>query len=176
MVIRTKGDIEREEEEEFVETVEEEKIYPPVETVKEILDVENVLQEIEATLAGCRIIQNPDGTKTWKKVSKEILNEKGRQEILQIMRARLNKIYKTSILDMQYIAVEVYLFNMDLIRILSKKAKEWDLDIVYFRELVNRLTSSFEAIVRMSLAGATLKLAFGQAIIEQQKSKWSWLK
>lgn len=167
MPVFIKKDDDRQEDE--TEEYTEERIFPPTETIKEILSVEDLLQEIEATLAGCRIKLKPNGEKVWEKIGKPRLNEIGRQEIMQIMRSRLSKIYKISILDESFIRLETFLFNIQLIHILSKKCKDWELDPVHFRELINWLVSAFEAIARMSLHGNTLRMAFGHTAIEEQR-------
>lgn len=140
--------------------------------IEKLLDPQALLEQVEAYLRGEILVKDKDGNMKRLKKGKPLLNEKGIQEILKIMRMRLGEIYRISNLDMVFIREETYLFNLNIASILASKAESFDLDRAFYQELVDYLTSSFECIVRMSLNANTIKILVGIPTEEKKVKPW----
>ncbi len=152
----------------------EERLAPSPEVILKLLDVDEYIQRIDAYLSG-EVIKMTESGIIREKIegARPLLNQKGRAELLQIMRARLDPvIYSTSILDMDFIRDEVYFFNINLISLFLKKAEEWELDITKFSEIIDFLVSSYEAQLRKALGGQFLRWILGVAgVVEKEQKK-----
>lgn len=141
----------------------------PVEFLQMLFNIDDLLERIEVFLRGEMLYKKEDGTYERKKIGEKLLNEQGIQEIMQIMRKRLdNVIYSASNLDMDYIRMEVWFFNLNLAELAARRAKEWNLKKEHYQELIDHLVSSYESILRKALGALYLKVMFGVGIAEEQ--------
>ncbi|MEM2900641.1 MAG: hypothetical protein QXT63_07600 [Thermoplasmata archaeon] len=149
------------------------KVIVPADVLKMLLDVDELVNKIEAYLRGYVLEKNPDGTFSEKKIGEPLLNENGIQELLKIIRSRLDPaLYGTSNLDMSYIREEVRFFNDNLIQIIQMNEKNWELNVSHFQEIIDYIVSAFEATLRKGLNAEFMRSIFGtRAIIEEQKRK-----
>lgn len=142
----------KKEEQKEEETVKEEPrmilITPDVLT--KFLEPTPMLEQIEAYLRG-ETLQRKGDSYVLKKTGKPLMKEEGIQEIMKVMRSRLSEIYRTAEIDNSFIAIETFNFNLNLIDLISKKAKEWELEPCYFHEVIDFLVSAFMAVLSMKL-------------------------
>lgn len=149
------------------------RIIMPSEFLQLLFNIDDLLERIEAFLRGEVINKKIDGTYERRKIGKPLLNEQGIQEIMQIMRKRLdNIIYSASNVDIDYIRMETYFFNLNMIELIARKAKDWELEKDQYQELIDHIVSSYEAILRKAIGALYLKTMFGIGIAsEQEKEK-----
>jgi len=134
----------------------------PSEIVEMLTNIDVVLERIEAYLRGMTYFKNSEGVWETKKIGKMLLNEQGIQEIIQTMKKRLDAVlYSTTNIDLEFIKYEVWFFNLNLVELLAKKGKEWDLKKEYFQEMIDHLTSCYESILRKSLNAIYLQFISG---------------
>jgi len=151
---------------------QEPRVIISADALTKFFSIEDLLTRIEAYLKGQIIVKNAAGEEITTTLGKRIMNDEGIQEILQIMRKRLDGIvYSTSFLDLTYIQYEVFFFNLNLIELIAAKAKDWELDTSHYEELIDYLTSAYESILRKALGGQTLRIMFGLAMQPQQEKK-----
>jgi hypothetical protein len=163
--------------EEDIESEEREEqpisFYTPPELFEKLVDVDTAIERIELLMKGYTLKKDVSGIYKTVKIGKPVLNEEGIQELVGIMRKRLDHILTaTSILDQRFIQLEVYFFNLNLIEILSKKGKEWGLDTAHFQELIDWLVQSYEAILRKGLGGAFLNKILVSPMEEKKEKRW----
>uniref|UniRef100_A0A7V4KET7 Uncharacterized protein n=1 Tax=Fervidobacterium pennivorans TaxID=93466 RepID=A0A7V4KET7_FERPE len=124
-------------------------------------------------MSGCVLRRKPNGKLEKVKVSNPLLNEKGRQEILMIIRKRVDQIiHSTSILDMAFVREEIFYFNINLINLISQNAEAWEFDVSHFNEFIDSLVVAVECIYRKALNGVFLNRIFGIPIEVQKERKW----
>jgi hypothetical protein len=117
--------------------------------------------------------KDPSGKIKKIRISEPLVNDIGRQEILQVVRKRIDQVlHATSILDLAFIREETFYFNVNLIQLVSLNAKRWDLKVEHFTELVDSIVVSVECVYRKALNGALLNRIFGIPIKEEKKT---WL-
>jgi len=141
--------------------------------LEKILDVEEILERLDAYMSGCVLKRKPSGELEKIKVSKPLLNEKGRQEILMIIRKRVDQIiHSTSILDMAFVREEIFYFNINLINLISQNVESWEFDTTHFNEFIDSLVVAVECIYRKALNGVFLNRLFGLPIQVEREKKW----
>jgi len=142
----------------------------PVETFERLTDIEALIDRIDAYLRGQTIYKDVDGLYKRRQIAKPFLSDEGIQEILKLMRMRLDPIvYSASVLDMAFIRTEVLIFNHEIALLLARKAKEWNLNWAYYNPIINYLVTALEAQYRKGLAGTFLRMAAG--FPEQKKEE-----
>jgi hypothetical protein len=138
-----------------------------------LLDVDELLERLDAYLQGYVLKKDPGGKIKKIKVSEPLVNDVGRQEILQVVRKRIDQVlHATSILDLEFIREEVFYFNVNLIQLVSLNARRWDLKVEHFGELIDSIVVSVECVYRKALNGVLLNRIFGIPIKEEKKT---WL-
>ena len=134
----------------------------PVEAIDLLMNIDDLLERVEAYLNGEIIKRTQDGFLVKESYGKPLLNKDGIQEIMSIMRKRLdNIIYSTSNLDMDFVRTEVYYFNVNMAELIARKAKKWNLRREQYQELIDYLTSAFEAILRKGIGALYLRSILG---------------
>jgi hypothetical protein len=142
----------------------------PVETFERLTDIEALIDRIDAYLRGQTIFKDVDGMYKRRQISEPFLSDEGIQEILKLMRMRLDPIiYSASVLDMAFIRTEVLIFNQEIALLLARRAKEWNLNWAYYNSVINYLVTALEAQYRKGLAGTFLRMAAG--FPEQRKEE-----
>lgn len=138
-------------EEKTEETREEpQKIVITPDVMAKLLDPQPFLEQIEAYMRGETLVREAEGYKRIK-VGKPLLNNEGIQEVLKIMRMRLNEIYRMSNPDNEFIRWEAFFFNSNMAGMIAKNANKWGLNKDYYQELVDSLVCCFIAVLNMKL-------------------------
>ena len=137
------------------------------------MDIDETLERLDAYLRGYVLKKEPSGKIKKIKISEPLVNDIGRQEILQIVRKRADQVlHATSILDLDFIREEIFYFNVNLIQLVSLNARRWELKIEHFEELIDSIVVTVECVYRKALGGALLNRIFGIKIKEEKKT---WL-
>jgi len=145
------------------------------EFLSKIIDVEEIIERIEAYLRGAILKRKEDGTFEIVKVkgAKPLMNETGIQEFLRLLRERIDVIlFGLSHLDENFIANETFYFNVNLIEILAINSKRWEFNPKLYQETIDRTVDIVIASYRKGLYGLTLNKIFGAGIQQQEQKPW----
>jgi hypothetical protein len=166
-------------EEEYEEEGEREEIVTkPPEDVRWLFNYEFLYTQIEAYLRGEALIYNPKYESfTRKKVSEPLLNERGIQEVMTLVRSHINMLGSLSYLDEERIYLICKYLHIDLARLLFINAEEFEMEPHKLSIICDIVLNNVELNLRRSLGAMGLKsVTVSERIIETRvepkKKKW----
>jgi len=167
------------EEEEYEEEKEREEITTqPPEDIRWLFNYEFLYAQIEAYLRGEALIYNPKYESfTRKKVSEPLLNERGIQEVMTLVRSHINMLGALSYLDEERIYLICKYLHIDLARLLFINAEEFGMEPHKLPIICDIVLNNVELNLRRSLGAMGLKsVTVSERIIETRvepkKKKW----
>ena len=165
--------------EEYEEEEEREEIVTkPPEDVRWLFNYEFLYTQIEAYLRGEALIYNPKyESYTRKKVSEPLLNERGIQEVMTLVRSHINMLGSLSYLDEERIYLICKYLHIDLARLLFINAEEFEMEPHKLSIICDIVLNNVELNLRRSLGAMGLKsVTVSERIIETRvepkKKKW----
>jgi hypothetical protein len=168
----------KEEYEEEEETEREEVTFQPPEDVRWLFNYENLYAQIEAYLRGEALIYNPKyESYTRKKVSEPLLNEKGVQEVMTLVRSHINMLGALSNYDEERIYMLCRHLHIDLANLLFINAEEFGVQPHKIPIVCGIVMNNIEHNLRRSIGAMGMKsVTVSERIIETRvepkKKKW----
>jgi hypothetical protein len=156
----------------------EEIVTKPPEDVRWLFNYEFIYTQIEAYLRGEVLIYNPKYESfTRKKVSEPLLNERGIQEVMTLVRSHINMLGSLSYLDEERIYLICKYLHIDLARLLFINAEEFEIEPHKLSIICDIVLNNVELNLRRSLGAMGLKsVTVSERIIETRvepkKKKW----
>ena len=156
----------------------EEIVTKPPEDVRWLFNYEFIYTQIEAYLRGEALIYNPKYESfTRKKVSEPLLNERGIQEVMTLVRSHINMLGSLSYLDEERIYLICKYLHIDLARLLFINAEEFEIEPHKLSIICDIVLNNVELNLRRSLGAMGLKsVTVSERIIETRvepkKKKW----
>ena len=174
-MIREEEEEIEEEEKEREEIVQE----PPSEKeVRWLFYYEDLYAQIESYLRGEALIYDPKfGTYKKKKVSEPLLNERGIQEVMTLVRSHINMLGALSYLDEERIYLICKYLHIDLATLLFINAEEFEMEPHKLPIICDIVLNNVELNLRRSLGAMGLKsVTVSERIIETRvepkKKRW----
>jgi hypothetical protein len=168
----------REEEEEEEEKEREEITTQPPENIRWLFDYEFLYTQIEAYLRGEALIYNPKyESYTRKKVSEPLLNDKGIQEVMTLVRSQINMLGALSYYDEERVYLICKYLHIDLANLLFINAEEFDVKPHKIPIICDVVINNVEHNLRRSLGAMGLKSIITterviETRVEPKKKKW----
>jgi len=147
-----------EEEEEERDIERQETVLQPPEDVRWLFNYEYLYAQIEAYLRGEALIYNPKyETYTRKKVSEPLLNEKGIQAVMTLLRSQINMLGALTYYDVERIYLICKYLHIDLATLLFINAEEFEVQPHKIPIICEIVMNNVEHNLRRSLGAMGMK-------------------